>query len=139
VLATQRVVERLRELATATAPTTEDHVSDCIFCRIASGEIPATKIAETEHVLAFRDANPQAPTHVLLIPKQHVADSAATLNAAHAPMLAELFALAARVATAEGLTGGWRLVTNVGRGAGQSVFHFHVHLMGGRALGWPPG
>src|SRR5262245_57062895 len=142
VLATQRVVERLRELASVTAarsPTTEENVTDCLFCRIASGDLPATKVGETEKVVAFRDVNPQAPTHVLLIPKQHVADSAATLDGAHAEMLAELFALAARIATAEGLTGGWRLVTNVGRGAGQSVFHFHVHLLGGRPLGWPPG
>jgi histidine triad (HIT) family protein len=142
VLATQRVVERLRELASATTAlgsTTEDNVSDCIFCRIASGDLPAARVGETERVVAFRDVNPQAPTHVVLIPKQHVADSAATLDGAHAEMLAELFALAARIATTEGLTGGWRLVTNVGRGAGQSVFHFHVHLLGGRPLGWPPG
>jgi histidine triad (HIT) family protein len=142
VLATQRVVERLRELASASitqGSNPEGNVTDCIFCRIASGAIPATKVAETERVLAFRDANPQAPTHVLLIPKEHVADSAATVDATHAELLAELFALAARVAAAEGLTGGWRLVTNVGRGAGQSVFHFHVHLLGGRPLGWPPG
>ena len=112
---------------------------DCLFCRIASGAIPATKVAESEHVLAFRDLNPQAPTHVLLIPKQHVADSAADLDAGHAVLLADLFALAAQVARDEGLDAGWRLVTNIGGDAGQTVFHLHVHLLGGRAMGWPPG
>ena len=93
VLATQRVVERLRDLASALTlqgSTTEDNVSDCLFCRIASGDLPATKVGETERVMAFRDVNLQAPTHVLLIPKQHVADSAATLDAAHGELLAEL-------------------------------------------------
>jgi histidine triad (HIT) family protein len=120
-------------------PEPEDNVSDCIFCRIAAGTVPATKVGETAQVMAFRDLSPQAPTHVLLIPKLHLADSAATIEAGHADMLAELYGLAARIAASEGLTDGWRLVTNVGRGAGQSVFHFHVHLLGGRPLGWPPG
>jgi len=112
---------------------------DCLFCKIASGAIPATKVAESEHALAFRDLNPQAPVHVLLIPKRHVADSAADLGAGHAVMLADLFALAAQVARDEHLDAGWRLVTNVGGDAGQTVFHLHVHLLGGRAMGWPPG
>lgn len=111
----------------------------CIFCKIAAGEVPAQKVAETDHVLAFRDIHPQAPTHVLLIPKQHVADSAADLGADHGAVLAELFALAAQVAREERLDQGWRLVTNVGRGAGQSVHHLHVHLLGGRPMRWPPG
>jgi histidine triad (HIT) family protein len=114
-------------------------MSDCIFCRIAKGEIPSTKVAETEHVLAFRDLHPQAPTHVLLIPKAHVADSAAGLGPTQAALLGELFALAARVANDEGLDQGWRLVTNVGEHAGQTVHHLHVHLLGGRAMSWPPG
>lgn len=114
-------------------------MSDCIFCKIASGTIPAAKVAESEHALAFRDLNPQAPVHVLLIPKRHVADSAADLDAGHAALLADLFALAARVARDEKLDAGWRLVTNVGGDAGQTVFHLHVHLLGGRAMGWPPG
>jgi histidine triad (HIT) family protein len=96
-------------------------------------------VAETEGVFAFRDINPAAPTHVLLIPKKHVADSAAQLDSTHGELLAELFELAARVAEDEQLEDGWRLVTNVGAGAGQSVFHLHVHLLGGRALSWPPG
>jgi len=114
-------------------------LADCLFCKIAMGSIPSEWVAETERVLAFRDINPAAPTHVLLIPKEHVVDSAAQIQGEHGAMLAELFALAARVAADEGLRNGWRLVTNVGAGAGQSVFHLHVHLLGGRPLGWPPG
>jgi len=111
----------------------------CLFCEIAEGSIPSEKVAETERVLAFRDINPAAPTHVLLIPKEHVADSAGQLHSEHAAMLVELFELAARIADDEQLEHGWRLVSNVGAGAGQSVFHLHVHLLGGRPLSWPPG
>lgn len=111
----------------------------CLFCKIAEGSIPSDRVAETERVLAFRDINPAAPTHVLLIPKEHVADSAAQLRGEHGELLTELFELAARIAADEQLEKGWRLVTNVGAGAGQSVFHLHVHLLGGRPLGWPPG
>lgn len=114
-------------------------MSHCLFCRIVAGEVPAQKVAETERSLAFRDIHPQAPTHVLLVPKVHVADSAAELGPAHAEALADLFALAARVAKSERLTNGWRLVTNVGIHAGQSVHHLHWHLLGGRAMQWPPG
>jgi histidine triad (HIT) family protein len=114
-------------------------MSDCLFCRISAGEIPSDRVAETPRVLAFRDIQPQAPTHVLLIPKAHIADSAAGLEASHAPLLAELFSLAAKIAKAEGLERGWRLVTNVGADGGQSVPHLHLHLLGGRALSWPPG
>ena len=112
-------------------------MADCIFCRIASGEVPARKVDETERALAFHDMHPQAPIHLLLIPKQHL-DSAAAVRPEHGALMAELFGLAARVAGKEGLTG-WRLVTNVGSEAGQSVMHLHFHLLGGRALGWPPG
>lgn len=114
-------------------------MSECLFCRIVRGDIPATRVAETEHVLAFRDVQPVAPTHVLLIPKAHAADSAAQLGRDHAALLGELFDLAARIARDEKLDGGWRLVTNVGADAGQSVFHLHVHLLGGRSMQWPPG
>lgn len=114
-------------------------MSDCLFCKIAAGVIPSDRVAETDKVLAFRDINPAAPTHVLLIPKDHVVDSAAQLTGEHSEMLGELFELAARIATEEALDDGWRLVTNVGAGAGQSVFHLHVHLVGGRPLSWPPG
>jgi histidine triad (HIT) family protein len=112
---------------------------DCLFCKIVSGAIKGQIVDETDSVLAFRDIDPQAPTHVLLIPKAHVAESAADMGAEHAAVLAELFALAARIARREGLERGWRLVTNVGPDAGQSVLHLHLHLLGGRALRWPPG
>lgn len=114
-------------------------MADCLFCEIAAGKRPAQIVGRTTHVLAFRDNNPQAPTHVLLIPKEHVADSAADLGPQHAVMLQELFALAAKIARDERLELGWRLVTNVGPEAGQSVYHLHVHLLGGRPLRWPPG
>lgn len=114
-------------------------VPDCIFCRIAAGAVPSRKVGETEHVLAVHDIAPQAPTHILLIPKQHVADSAADLGPQHADLLAELFALASRLARSQRLDRGWRLVTNVGEQAGQSVRHLHVHLLGGRPMRWPPG
>jgi len=114
-------------------------MSECVFCRIVAGAIPAQKVDESPRVLAFRDLKPAAPTHVLLIPKQHLVASAADLEPAHGELLGELFALAARIAQREGLENGWRLVTNVGRDAGQSVFHLHVHLIGGRPMGWPPG
>ena len=117
----------------------ETSLSDCIFCQIVAGKIAAKKMGETTHVYAFRDNNPQAPTHVLLIPKEHVADSAADLGPQHAIMLTELFGLAAKIARDERLDLGWRLVTNVGPEAGQSVYHLHVHLLGGRSLRWPPG
>ncbi len=110
-------------------------VADCIFCRIASGEIPSRKVAESKEVLALRDLSPQAPVHVLLVPKRHIAASAAELSSAHAALLGEIFALAARVAAEEGLASGWRVVTNVGPDAGQSVFHLHFHLVGGAPLG----
>lgn len=114
-------------------------MSDCLFCRIAGGEIPAQKVAENDHALAFRDINPQAPTHVLIIPKAHVADSAAQLGAAQWMAIGAVFELAAQVARAEKLDQGWRLVTNVGAHAGQTVPHLHFHLLGGRPMEWPPG
>jgi histidine triad (HIT) family protein len=114
-------------------------MSDCLFCRIASGEIPAQKVAENDLALAFRDINPQAPTHVLIIPKAHLADSAGEVSGAHSRELGAIFELAAQVAKAEMVDAGWRLVTNVGAGAGQSVFHLHFHLLGGRTMQWPPG
>ncbi len=104
---------------------------DCIFCKIVDSSIPADKVAETENILAFRDIDPVAPTHVLLIPKSHVADSAAEVTAEHGDLLAELFGVAGRVASEEGLDNGWKLVTNVGAAAGQTVFHLHFHLIGG--------
>jgi histidine triad (HIT) family protein len=110
----------------------------CPFCGIAAGDIPATVVHETARTLAFRDLNPVAPTHVLVIPRDHFADIA-ELSAADPVYLAEVLAAAVDVARQEGLTGGYRLVTNTGDDAGQSVHHLHVHVLGGRSLGWPPG
>lgn len=109
-------------------------MSDCLFCRIGAGEVPATVVQETPRTLAFRDIGPQAPTHVLVIPRDHHADAAACADADPA-LLAEVLAAAVAVAQKEGLTGGYRLVTNTGDDGGQTVHHLHVHLLGGRALG----
>jgi histidine triad (HIT) family protein len=112
--------------------------ADCLFCRIAAGEIPATKIHEDDLVFAIRDIHPQAATHVLVMPLAHVV-SAADLTEADAPLLGRLFSVAAKIAADEGLENGWRLVSNVGPDGGQSVAHLHVHLLGGRPMTWPPG
>lgn len=111
---------------------------DCIFCKIVAGDMPAERVYEDEQVLAFRDISPAAPTHVLLIPKQHV-PTADDLTDAHAELLAALTRAAQNVARAEGLEGAYRLVVNCGKKAGQEVFHLHIHLLGGRSLTWPPG
>ena len=110
---------------------------DCLFCRIVRKEIPATIVLENEHVVAFRDIDPKAPTHVLVVPKVHVA----TLDAAtDARILGELQLAAAQIARTDGIVdGGYRTVINCGANAGQTVFHVHLHLLGGRKLGWPPG
>jgi histidine triad (HIT) family protein len=110
---------------------------DCLFCRIVSGGIPAQVVAETEHSLAFRDIEPAAPTHVLVVPRRHVPDLAGLATAA-ADELADVVQLAAQVASADGLPG-YRLVANTGEAAQQSVFHAHLHVIGGRTLTWPPG
>ncbi len=114
-------------------------VESCLFCRIAAGTIPSDRVHEDDLVIAFRDIAPRAPTHILLIPRRHIA-SAADLTEADAPLLGRLFAVAAEIARSEGIAdGGYRLVSNVGRWGGQTVDHLHVHLMGGRAFDWPPG
>ena len=107
---------------------------DCLFCKIVAGDIPADVVAETERTLAFRDIAPQAPTHVLVVPRDHHADAAACV-AADPGLLVEVMAAAVEVARSERLDGGYRLVTNVGDDAGQTVHHLHVHVLGGRALG----
>lgn len=113
--------------------------SDCLFCKIVSGEISADLVHETATTLAFRDLQPQAPVHVLVIPKQHQPHAAALVEADPAVM-AEIIAAARDVAVAEGIAeGGYRLVVNTGGDAQQSVDHVHVHVMGGRKMGWPPG
>lgn len=112
---------------------------ECLFCRIAAGEIPATQVLADELVVAFRDIAPKAPTHVLVIPRRHVG-SLADLGEADAPLVARLVAVANEVARREGLAErGYRVVTNVGEDAGQSVAHLHLHLLGGRRMSWPPG
>jgi histidine triad (HIT) family protein len=118
-------------------------VTDCLFCRMVAGEIPADVVLDTERVLAFRDINPQAPTHVLVIPKEHHRNIGA-LAAADPELLGEVVSGAAAVARQEGLVGedtiepGYRVVTNTGPQAGQSVDHVHLHVLGGRGMGWPP-
>jgi histidine triad (HIT) family protein len=109
----------------------------CLFCSIVAGTIPATMVAESEHSLAFRDIDPQAPSHVLVIPRRHVQNVGEL--AEHPARIADLFRLAARVADEEGLDRGYRLVANTGSEGGQVVFHAHVHVLGGRRMGWPPG
>jgi len=114
-------------------------VPDCLFCRIAVGEVPATLVLESERTLAFRDINPQAPIHVLVIPKPHYPDLA-SLAAAEDGLLAEVAAQAHEVALAEGIAEtGYRVVFNTGSLAGQTVDHAHAHVLGGRAMAWPPG
>ncbi len=111
---------------------------DCLFCRMASGEIPVDKLHEDDLVFAIRDINPQAPTHVLVIPVGHVG-SAAELDDDDGPLLGRLFDVAGRIAERDGLDGGWRLVMNTGPDGGQTVQHLHLHLLGGRRMTWPPG
>jgi histidine triad (HIT) family protein len=111
----------------------------CLFCRIVAGEIPSTRVAEDEVAIAFRDIAPRSPTHVLVIPREHIA-SAADLTEADAALSGHLLAMAASIAREEGIAeGGYRVVTNVGAWGGQSVDHLHFHVMGGRPFTWPPG
>ena len=113
--------------------------SSCLFCRIAAREIPSDIVRESDRVVAFRDVNPQAPTHILLIPKEHVI-SLADLGDHHGDVLIDIVQAATQLAGAEGIAeSGWRLLSNVGPDAGQAVFHLHFHLLGGRQMGWPPG
>ncbi len=116
-------------------------MADCIFCKIAAGEIPAKIVRRSPDAVAFHDLMPQAPAHVLIIPTTHfVALRDATRSTDGEAMLGRLMAFAAEVATDLGLdAGGYRIVTNTGADGGQSVFHMHLHLLGGRRLGWPPG
>ncbi|WP_150242072.1 histidine triad nucleotide-binding protein [Nocardiopsis quinghaiensis] len=112
---------------------------DCLFCKIVKGEVPAEIVRESERTVAFRDINPQAPTHVLIIPREHH-PTAAEAAAADTGLIDEIVREAHEVATAEDVADfGYRLVFNTGSGAGQTVFHLHGHLLGGRGLNWPPG
>lgn len=113
--------------------------SDCIFCRIAAGSIPADVIHADDQVVAFRDISPQAPVHVLVIPREHVASLDAAADG-HADLLGRMLLVARDLARKDGIAGdGYRAVLNVGADGGQTVHHIHLHLLGGRALRWPPG
>lgn len=112
---------------------------NCLFCRIVAGEVPARFVHRDDVIVAFHDVNPQAPTHILVVPVQHIV-SAAELTERDAPMLGRLFDVAARLAREAGIVEtGYRMVANTGRDGGQTVDHVHVHLLGGRAFTWPPG
>ena len=111
---------------------------DCLFCKIVAEELPAEVVLDRDDVLAFRDVNPQAPTHVLVVPKEHL-PSVEALGAGHERLLTSLVDAVNEVARANGVNGGFRMVTNVGPAAGQSVDHLHLHVLGGRAMTWPPG
>ena len=113
-------------------------MAGCLFCKIADKQLDSEIVHETENTLAFKDINPGAPTHVLVIPKKHIA-SANELGAGEAELVGELFDTMAKVASDAGVEGGYRIVTNIGSDAGQSVFHLHFHVLGGRTLSWPPG
>ena len=111
----------------------------CLFCRIIAGDLPSTRVHEDDHVLAIRDIAPASPTHILVLPKRHIA-SALDLSDADAPLVGRMLAVASDLARSEGIAdAGYRLVSNVGAWGGQSVDHLHIHLMGGRAFAWPPG
>jgi histidine triad (HIT) family protein len=115
-------------------------MTDCIFCRIVAGEIPAKIVKRSADAVAFYDLNPQAPSHLLVIPTRHLASVRDAKGADGVNTLGKLLAFTAELATELGLdTGGYRIVTNTGPDAGQSVFHLHLHLLGGRRLAWPPG
>lgn len=112
---------------------------DCLFCKIASGDVSADTVLETDTLVAFRDINPQAPTHVLIIPRRHVA-TINDLEERDREMIGELCLAAQKIAAEEGIADdGYRIVMNCNRGAGQSVFHIHLHVLGGRVMAWPPG
>jgi histidine triad (HIT) family protein len=114
-------------------------VPECLFCRIVAGEVPSTKVASSGLTYAFRDVQPVAPTHVLVVPKEHIG-TAADISEEHGDVLAELLMVARSVAESEGiLERGYRLVFNVGEDASNSVGHLHLHVIGGRRMGWPPG
>lgn len=114
-------------------------MSDCLFCKIRDGQIPSTKVFEDDRCFAFRDIKPQAPTHLLVVPRQHIA-TLNDLTPADEPLVGHLFTVAAQLARDEGhAAAGWRAVFNVNQAAGQLVFHIHLHVLGGRELDWPPG
>ena len=113
-------------------------MTDCLFCRVVAGEIPADVVHETDRTVAFRDLGPQAPTHVLVVPREHHPVIGSAVDA-DPSLVSHVLAAAVAVARQEGLDGGFRLVANTGDDGGQTVQHLHVHVLGGRPMGWPPG
>lgn len=113
-------------------------MTDCLFCKIIAGSVPARKVYEDEKALAFEDLRPQAPTHVLIVPKKHIVDIKEATEA-DAELIGYCNIIAARIARERGIEKGYRTVYNVGPDSGQSVFHLHLHLIGGRKMRWPPG
>ena len=113
-------------------------MADCLFCRIIAGEIPSSKVYEDETVYAFRDIDPKAPVHFLVLPKEHIA-SVAEIRPENAGIVAHIFEVIAQIAARDGFSQGYRVVTNVGEQGGQSVAHLHFHVLAGRDMGWPPG
>jgi len=113
-------------------------MNDCLFCKIVAKEIPCNKAYEDDKVLAFHDINPQAPVHLLIIPKKHIVSVADTAES-DMDLYARIMSVAKRLAEEFGLKSGYRIVTNIGKDGGQAVDHLHIHLLGGRAMGWPPG
>ncbi len=111
---------------------------DCLFCKIAQGDIPVDKLYEDDDVLAFRDISPQAPVHFLIIPKKHISGPA-DISEADENIMGKLLRTGAEIASREGIRDGYRIVANNGEKAGQTVFHLHMHVLGGRSLSWPPG
>ena len=121
-----------------TTKTSSTAPSDCLFCKIVSGTIPANRVYEDELCIGFPDINPQAPKHLLIIPKQHIASTAKT-GAEDTALMGQLMAAAVAIARMEKLDGGYRIVVNTGAHGGQTVNHLHLHLLGGRHMKWPPG
>lgn len=113
-------------------------MADCLFCKIAAGDIPSTKVYEDDQILAFRDVNPQAPTHILVIPKEHI-QSVNEIDASNSGIVAHIFETIPKIAAAEHLENGYRVVSNIGEQGQQSVPHLHFHIIGGRDMTWPPG
>jgi len=112
--------------------------TDCLFCKIVAGQIPANRVFEDELCVIFPDIRPQAPTHLLIVPREHISSQAKAL-AGHKPLLGHLLAAAASAAREHKLDNGYRVVINTGDDGGQTVHHLHLHLLGGRPMGWPPG
>ena len=114
-------------------------MKDCLFCKVASGDVPSTKVYEDERFVAFRDISPQAPTHILIIPQKHI-ERLTDLEPGDAELIGQMTLLANKIAQDEGIAAdGFRTVFNCGKAAGQTVWHIHMHLLGGRAMHWPPG